>query len=164
MLVGFAAIVYCGSSPNNSILNLQIGGRKSKLWAVFKRWVVGRSFWTPLFHGPLQRISEPHSSFFIWSPLFFGRPRQGLTRLPRKGAEAWPARCGGDFRSPRKPAGPDFRQPRSSKESPAAAPQKLLVETVFLNFRKVNLKKSISKKIIFLCLAWLPDYEFPVKK
>ena len=48
--------------------------------------------------------------------------RQGLTRLPRKGAEAWPARCGGDFRSPRKPAGPDFRQPRSSAESPAAAP------------------------------------------
>ena len=34
--------------------------------------------------------------------------RQGLTRLPRKGAEGWPARCGGDFRSPRKPAGPAF--------------------------------------------------------
>jgi hypothetical protein len=47
--------------------------------------------------------------------------RQGLTRLPRKGAEGWPARCGGDFRSPRKPAGPAFRHPRSSPESPAAA-------------------------------------------
>jgi hypothetical protein len=62
------------------------------------------------------------------------RLRQGLTKLPRKGAEAWPARCGGDFRSPRKPAGPAFRQPRSSQESPAASSQKLLVETVFLNF------------------------------
>jgi len=48
-------------------------------------------------------------------------PRQGLTQLPRKGAEAWPARCGGDFRSPRKPAGPAFRHLRSSAESPAAA-------------------------------------------
>ena len=59
--------------------------------------------------------------------------RQGLTRLPRKGAEAWPARCGGDLRSPRKPAGPAFRQPRSSPESPAAAPktQENWVKTTF---------------------------------
>ena len=56
-------------------------------------------------------------------------PRQGLTRLPRKGAEAWPARCGGDFRSPRKPAGPAFRQLRSSKESPFAAPIKTMKTT-----------------------------------
>ena len=49
------------------------------------------------------------------------RPRQGLTQLPRKGAEAWPARCGGDLRSHRKPAGPAFRYLRSSAESPAAA-------------------------------------------
>jgi len=46
------------------------------------------------------------------------RPRQGLNRVARKGAEAWPARCGGDFRSPRKPAGPAFRQPRTTGESP----------------------------------------------
>ena len=48
-------------------------------------------------------------------------------RLARKGAEAWPARCGGDFRSPRKPAGPAFRQPRSSPESPAAAPKNYFI-------------------------------------
>jgi endonuclease-3 len=47
-----------------------------------------------------------------------------LKQLPRKGAEAWPARCGGDLRSPRKPAGPVVRQLRSSAESPAAAPNK----------------------------------------
>ena len=32
--------------------------------------------------------------------------RQGLNRVARKVGGAWPARCGGDFRSPRKPAGP----------------------------------------------------------
>jgi hypothetical protein len=45
-------------------------------------------------------------------------PRQGLKQLARKGAGARPARCVGDCRSPRKPAGPDFRQPRTSAESP----------------------------------------------
>ena len=59
-------------------------------------------------------------------------PRQGLTQLPRKGAEAWPARCGGDVRSPRKPAGPAFRHLRSSAESPAAAPN----QKTHLNFSK----------------------------
>ena len=62
-------------------------------------------------------------------------PRQGLTRLPRKGAEAWPARCGGDFRSPRKPAGPAFRQPRSSPESPAAALKQPTQPTIKRNFK-----------------------------
>jgi|GEM_PF-997231 len=33
------------------------------------------------------------------------RLRQGLNRGARKGGGAWPARRGGDFRSPRKPAG-----------------------------------------------------------
>ncbi len=62
-------------------------------------------------------------------------PRQGLTRLPRKGAEAWPARCGGDVRSPRKPAGPAFRQPRSSPESPAAALKQPPQPTIKRNFK-----------------------------
>jgi len=35
-----------------------------------------------------------------------GALRQGLTRLPRKVAGLWPAWCGGDLGSPRKPAGP----------------------------------------------------------
>jgi|GEM_PF-1272445 len=73
-----------------------------------------------------------------------GRQRQGLTRLPRKDAEAWPARCGGDLRSPRKPAGPAFRQPRSSPESPAAAPLKI--------GQKSGLARGFAKKgILFAC-------------
>ena len=51
--------------------------------------------------------------------------RQGLNRVARKAAEAWPARCGGDLGSHRKPAGPAFRQPRTTGESPAAAPKKI---------------------------------------
>jgi hypothetical protein len=69
----------------------------------------------PLDDAPPARCSNFKPLYILMAP------RQGLTELPRKGAEAWPARCGGDLRSPRKPAGPDFRQPRSSPESPAAA-------------------------------------------
>ena len=47
--------------------------------------------------------------------------RQGLKSFARKGAGAWPAWRGGDFRSHRKPAGPAFRPPRTKPESPAAA-------------------------------------------
>jgi len=50
--------------------------------------------------------------------------RQGLSNGSSKGAEAWPAWRGGDFRSPRKPAGPAFRQPWTTCESPAAATPK----------------------------------------
>jgi len=49
--------------------------------------------------------------------------RQGLNRGARKGGGGGPAWRGGDFRSPRKPAGPDNRQPRTPGESPAAAPK-----------------------------------------
>ena|GEM_PF-5122594 len=52
------------------------------------------------------------------------RLRQGLNKVARKAAGIWPARCGGDFRSHRKPAGPVFRQTRTTCESPAAAPPK----------------------------------------
>jgi|GEM_PF-3599814 len=37
--------------------------------------------------------------------------------VARKGAEDWPARRGGDLGSPRKPAGPAFRQPRTTRDS-----------------------------------------------
>jgi hypothetical protein len=49
--------------------------------------------------------------------------RQGLNRVARKWAGAWPAWCGGDFRSHRKPAGPAFRPTRTTGESPSAAPK-----------------------------------------
>ncbi len=52
------------------------------------------------------------------------RLRAGLKKLARKGAGAWPAWRGGDFRSHRKPAGPAFRPPRTSSESPKPAPKK----------------------------------------
>ena len=78
--------------------------------------------------------------------------RQGLTRLPRKVSEAWPARCGGDVRSPRKPAGPAFRQPRSSPESPAAAPnaakQKPAKFGIYSKKVTINLE-SIPKRLYF---------------
>ncbi len=49
-------------------------------------------------------------------------PRQGLNRVARMPAGAWPAWRGGDFRSHRKPAGPAFRRARTTGESPSAAP------------------------------------------
>ena len=66
-----------------------------------------------------------------------GALRAGLSKIARKGAEAWPARCGGDFRSPRKPAGPAFRQPRTICESRNSRPQKKMKkETVYLKHLK----------------------------
>ena len=62
--------------------------------------------------------------------------RQGLNKVARQASGAWPAWRGGDFRSHRKPAGPAFRQPRTSAESPAAALKKshsLFVRCLFPN-------------------------------
>jgi hypothetical protein len=83
----------------------------------------------------LRSLPELLTPLFKLHPANGHEPRQGLTRLPRKGAEAWPARCGGDFRSPRKPAGPAFRQPRSSPESPAAALKQPQQPTIKRNFK-----------------------------
>jgi len=44
--------------------------------------------------------------------------RQGLKQVARKAGRAIPAWCGGDFRSPRKPAGNGFWQLRTTAESP----------------------------------------------
>ncbi len=49
------------------------------------------------------------------------RPRQGLSRVARKAAAPGPARRGGDFRSPRKPAGPQRCGRGLPSESPPAA-------------------------------------------
>ena len=57
-------------------------------------------------------------------------PAAGIEEGSSALAEAGPARRGGDFRSPRKPAGPAFRQGQTTPESPAAARIPLLPRKV----------------------------------
>jgi len=51
-----------------------------------------------------------------------GHLRQGLSQKARKGGGEWPARRGGDFRSPRKPAGPVPGTRGLAGESPKPPP------------------------------------------
>ena len=50
-------------------------------------------------------------------------PRAGLNRVARKVGGARCARRGGDLGSHRKPAATDFRQPRTTGESPETRPK-----------------------------------------
>jgi hypothetical protein len=79
-----------------------------------------------------KRLKNPFGDFFFDQVKAVGSSqgalRAGLKELARKDGRAGHARRGGDFRSPRKPAEPDFCQPRTNPESPITRPNKKNVD------------------------------------
>ncbi len=114
------------------------------------RWgVVGLPF------GDLAKVANFPILRFYFEARFFWPPRR-VDGLPRKGAEAWPARCGGDGRSPRKPTGPAFRLPRVARKARLPPHPKISCR------RPIRAKKAPEGAFLFLFFNSLkhePSYE-----